>query len=348
MTALVLMGGTSDERDVSLASGRAVCAALAQGAGCPEQAAPLPHSVLPVELEPDGTWTAAGGRSGSAEEILAGCPGRTIVFLALHGAGGEDGALQGFLETVQRPYTGSGVESSALCMNKHLTRLLARELGLAVAPGKCLAAADWRSGGPDGRARLLASLEELGPELFIKPLRGGSSVGASAAGDGRGLGQRLETVFATGDDALVENAVSGIEATCAVLETADGGARVLPPVEILPARGRFFDYQQKYSADGARELCPTENLTAAARRAVMDGALALHRAAACRGATRTDFIVPLLPGGGQGQPVLLEINTLPGLTERSILPRAARVAGLSFRDLCLELLALARPESWQT
>ena len=423
VTALVLMGGRSAEREVSLATGRAVARALGEsesGAGwaaaaelageakpgdglamdgqpagtlpmaalpgdappmgapprgAPPRGAPprgagpgdaLPVDVQPVEVRPDGLWSCEQRGVGRPAEILGSFPERTIAFLALHGAGGEDGVIQGFLESLGRPYTGSGVESSALCMNKQYTRLLARELGLAVAPGRVLAATAWGDASALERARLLGQLGELGDSLFVKPLRGGSSVNASGAaretgagggpaeGAGAvsqqsatpGLGERLEMVFAGGDDALVERTVSGIEATCAVLETAAGGARSLPPVEIRPTGGRFFDYQQKYAADGALELCPPQNLTPQTQRALADGALALHLAAGCRGATRTDFIVPVSPAGQQGQPVLLEINTLPGMTERSILPQAARVAGLSFRELCLELLALARPREW--
>jgi D-alanine-D-alanine ligase len=297
-------------------------------------------AVEPVELAPDGRWTR-NGSAWPAAQALGAFPERTIFFLALHGAGGEDGSIQGFLKTAGRPHTGSGVEAAALCMNKHHTRLLAADLGLALPAGRCVTASDWEHDRPG----VLMALADLGPRLFVKPVRGGSSVGVSAPDDAVSLSERVEAVLRFGDDCLVEAAVEGVEATCAVLEKRGGGAQALPPVEILPSAGRFFDYQQKYDPDGARELCPAVNLTPAACLAMGEAAVTLHRAAGCRGATRSDFIVPR---GGAGKPVLLEINTLPGLTERSILPRAARVAGLSFADLCLQLVSLAVPAEWST
>ncbi|MDP6368676.1 MAG: hypothetical protein QF615_03635, partial [Planctomycetota bacterium] len=245
VTALVLMGGRSAEREVSLATGRAVARALGEsqsgtglaaaaelageakpgdglamdgqpagtlpmaalpgdappmGApprGAPPRGAPprgagpgdaLPVDVQPVEVRPDGLWSCEQRGVGRPAEILGSFPERTIAFLALHGAGGEDGVIQGFLESLGRPYTGSGVESSALCMNKQYTRLLARELGLAVAPGRVLPAAAWGDASALERARLLGQLGDLGDSLFVKPLRGGSSVNASGAARGTGAG----------------------------------------------------------------------------------------------------------------------------------------------------------------
>jgi D-alanine-D-alanine ligase len=153
----------------------------------------------------------------------------------------------------------------------------------------------------------------------------------------------VEAALAQGGDALVEAFVPGVEVSVGVLGNSGGELRALPPIEIRPAEGRFFDYQQKYDPAGARELCPAESLDPGDDRRLREAALLTHRVAGCDGYSRVDFIVPARRAAraGDPRPVLLEVNTLPGLTPRSLLPQEAQVSGLDFRGLCLELLSLA-------
>jgi len=322
-TVAVLLGGRSGERDVSLKSGAAVLRALTGDALA---------RVVALELEPDGRWQLEG-RSLTALEALAALPRGTLVFLALHGGEGEDGTIQGLLQTQGFVHTGSGVGASALCMHKQHTRAVLAASGLRVARGRLVHHHEWSA----GRARLLPELAALSTTGFVvKPNRGGSSVDTFVLDGAEGLEARIARVLESGDQALVEERLQGIETTCAVLGNASGELRALPPVEIVPKPGRFFDYEEKYSAAGAQEFCPPRSIPDATAQQLCELALRAHRAAGCDGYSRTDFFVP-----PEGEPVVLEINTLPGLTDRSLLPLSASVAGLAFPELCLELLALA-------
>ncbi len=322
-TVVVLFGGTSSEREVSLASGRAVLGALTLLRER-EPEAPRP---LPVPIGADGAWEVEG-RALPALEALRALPEDALFFLALHGGDGEGGVIQGLLRAVGRVHTGAGLAASALCLDKHRTRLVLADAGLTVAPGRLV-----RRGELAGREAAwrqeLAGLGTLG--WFVKPNTGGSSVGVRRVGDADDLPAAVGEVHAAGDDALVEARVPGVEATCAVL-----GHEALPPVEIRPRAGRFFDYGEKYDAGGALELCPPASLDDVACRRLAEAALTAHRATGCAGYSRTDCIVP-----PSGIPVVLEVNTLPGLTERSLLPRAAAAAGLDFPALVLRILELA-------
>ncbi|MBK7641836.1 MAG: D-alanine--D-alanine ligase [Planctomycetes bacterium] len=319
----VLLGGRSSEREVSLKSGAAVLRALEGG--------PL-ASLVALEIEPDGRWQRAG-RSLRALEVLAELPRETLFFLALHGGEGEDGSVQGLLETQGFRHTGAGVGASALCMDKQHTRAVLAAAGLRVARGRLVHPLEWRT----ERARVLAELEALAVRgCVVKPNRGGSSVDTFVLEDAAGIQARVERVLQTGDLALVEERLDGVEATCGVLGNARDELRALPPVEIVPKPGRFFDYEEKYSAAGAAEFCPPRSLGEERTSELRDLARRAHRAAGCDGYSRTDFFVP-----AEGQPVVLEINTLPGLTDRSLLPLSAAVEGFGFPELCLEILALA-------
>ena len=330
-TVAVLSGGRSSEREISLASGRAVLGALKERAGESDRRGPA--RVLSVEIEPGGAWNVEGERCEPGAAIGS-LPADAIYFLGLHGGEGENGAVQGLLETCSRRYTGSGVGASALCMDKRATRLLAAHEGIRVAPALLVDRAAWRSRPEE----LLAETRALSTEGWaVKPNGGGSSVATSIVDEAADLEKAFGLALAAEDRALVERRIRGIEATCAVLGNAGGELRALTPVEILPHAGRFFDWQQKYSAGGAQENCPPTTLSGDDCARLRELAVRIHRAAGCDGYSRADFIVP---AGGE-EPVFLEINTLPGLTNRSLLPKAAQADGLSFRDLCLEILRLA-------
>lgn len=331
----VLSGGTSSEREVSTWTGAAILRGLRSPRGDEEPAGP--RAVHAVEIDADGRWRVGDERLAPGAALERFGP-RCVWFLALHGGAGENGTIQGLLASHGLAHTGSGVRASAVCMDKHLTRLVLADAGVRVARGRAIDARAWR----ERRGELASELRDLAARgACVKPVHGGSSVATFLLADARELESAIERVLATGDDALIEERVRGIETTCGVLGNAVGELRALTPVEIVPKDGRFFDFQQKYDAQGADEFCPPRIVTADACAAIRDDALRAFRAAGCAGYARIDFIVPRDDAGAFGRPVALEINTLPGMTDRSLLPQAARVDGLSFRALCLELLALA-------
>lgn len=330
---VVLFGGTSPEREVSLESGRAVVAALSAEA-CPQR----PAGVIGVEIDLDGRWRV-GDQLLDADSALECLPKAGVYFLALHGGEGEDGTLQDFLGTRGRRYVGSGVSASSLCIDKARSRLALRKAGLTTAPGRLVRRAEWSA----QRRRILMELAALGSGAgwVVKPNRGGSSVGARQVGRVDQLGYALETILLS-DDALVEACVVGLEATVAVIGNSDLELVALPPVEILPKQGRFFDYEEKYDDDGARKACPPVQLSQAGTARLVEAGLEACRVTGIEGFARVDFILPDgKTGGDQKAPVVLEVNTIPGLTPHSLLPVAAAAVGMSFEELCLELVALA-------
>lgn len=329
----VLMGGRSSEREVSLASGRAVAAAIELGLRrARERGEDAPRSVLSVEIDPEGRWHLGEQALEPAQALLE-LPADALFFLALHGGEGEGGVVQGLLEGTGRAYTGSGVAASALCLDKHRTRLVLADAGVRVAPGHLVRPEAWRRD-PRAEAAHLGALG--GTAWFVKPNRGGSSLGVTRVETRAALSAAVEAVLGEGDAALVEARVEGVEATCGVLGNRGEPLRALPPVEIRPRGTDYFDYREKYDASGALELCPPENLADDAVQRLQALARRAHEVAGCDGVSRTDFIVP----SDGTDPVALEINTLPGMTARSLVPRSAGVAGLDFPALCFELLRL--------
>ncbi|TDJ69176.1 MAG: D-alanine--D-alanine ligase [Planctomycetota bacterium] len=330
-SVVVLYGGTSAEREVSIRSGRAVAAALASE--------PPPASVTSVEISSAGRWIVAGEAIPPAA-ALERLPADALFFLGLHGGEGEDGRVQAFLELAGRRFTGSPHLPSARCMDKHLARLLFAHAGLRVAPGQLVKPADWRAQGRRG----LEEFARAGGPWYVKPRCGGSSVATFRVAEPAGLAAAVERVFATGDDALVERSIQGLEVTCAVFGNRGTPPTSLPVVEITPREGRFFDYTEKYAEGGAVEVCPPEQLPPELADRVEQAARTAYLAADCEGYARVDFIVP---DTEPRTPVVLEANTLPGLTARSLLPLAAGATGVSFREMCLEIcsLALARTGS---
>jgi D-alanine-D-alanine ligase len=342
LRCVVLGGGSSSERDVSLVSARGIAAALRTT----DAESPWPlASVREIEIDAAARWIVDGSAL-SPERALEQLASVDVFFLGLHGGSGEDGTLQGLLESAGRSYTGSGVGASAACMDKWLARAAAQSIGVHVAAGLLIDADAWQHG-PAGerRERLDQALALARPNgCVVKPRHGGSSVATrvlrprpgSTELDSRELESAIGDALRTRDDALVEALVPGIEITAPVLRsgrTVEG----LMPVEIQPRDGAFFDYQQKYSPDGAREYCPPRNVDGRAWTAAAQDAMALHRLFRCGSYSRTDFIVAR-GGPHDGKPVFLEVNTLPGMTPRSLLPQSALVHGIGYRKLCLFLL----------
>jgi D-alanine-D-alanine ligase len=318
-----------------LRSGAAILSALRTTSSTEDRRGPA--SVVEIECGADGRWVLEGVDYAPGA-CLAQLDPRTVFMLALHGGAGEDGTIQGLLESHGCVHAGSGVAASALCMNKHATRLVLQQAGLAVAPARLIHPIEWESDS-ELVSREVIKLSRQG--WSVKPNCGGSSVSTYIVTDTHDLGPAIERVLATGDRALVERRIVGVEATCGVLGNERGRLHALTPVEIVPHAGRFFDYQEKYSAGGAEEFCPPRSLPPETSRRIQELSLIAHRAAGCDGYSRVDYIVPCNTPGSGGEPVALEINTLPGMTSRSLMPKAAATEGLDLRDLLLEILGLA-------
>ncbi|MCG8707484.1 D-alanine--D-alanine ligase [Brenneria sp. 4F2] len=299
----VLLGGTSAEREVSLLSGQAVLAGL-QEAGINAQA--VDTREFPVTRLKD--------------------EGFTKVFIALHGRGGEDGTLQGLLEFLQLPYTGSGVMASALTMDKLRTKLVWQALGLPVSPYVALSQQAFSTATPD---ELLEKLAYLGMPLIVKPSREGSSVGMSKVNQPSELQSALETAFRHDDEVLVEKYLSGPEYTVGIL-----GDAVLPSIRIQAA-GTFYDYEAKYLSDETQYFCPS-GLSSEKERELAELSMAAYRALDCSGWGRVDLMM-----NSDGSVYLLEVNTSPGMTSHSLVPMAARQYGLTFSQLVARILELA-------
>jgi D-alanine-D-alanine ligase len=308
------MGGTASEHEISLRSGAEVL----------EHLDPERWAGEPVLWAIDGRWEIPRGSSPcDAPEALDRLRGYGVAFLALHGPGGEDGRVQGFLETAGIRYTGSGVVASALAMDKAAARAVARSCGLAVADGFVA-----RRGG-----EILASSVPF--PAVVKPVGAGSSADLHLVEDEAGLRDVLAEVLTRWSGVLVEAYVEGREVTGPVLEDPETGRpRALPPVEIRCPGRRLFDPEAKYVPGVAEEICPAP-LDEETTRRVRAAARTMHEALGCRGVSRSDFILR------EGEPVFLETNTIPGLTRESLLPKAARAAGISMGELVDGLLRLA-------
>ncbi|MFJ5335139.1 D-alanine--D-alanine ligase [Pectobacterium sp. CHL-2024] len=299
----VLLGGTSAEREVSLLSGQAVLAGLKE-AGINAHAVDT-RDVSVTTLKEEGF---------------------SKIFIALHGRGGEDGTLQGVLEFLGLPYTGSGVMASALTMDKLRTKQVWQAVGLPVSPYVAL---DRRQYSETAANALLAKFTHLGLPLIVKPSREGSSVGMSKVNTLSELPAALEEAFRHDDDILIEKWLSGPEYTVAIL-----GDDVLPSIRIQPA-GTFYDYEAKYLSDDTQYFCPS-GLPDEQEQALAGLAMAAYRAVGCSGWGRVDFMLD-----SDGAFYLLEVNTSPGMTSHSLVPMAARQRGLTFSQLVVKILELA-------
>jgi D-alanine-D-alanine ligase len=315
MRVAVLGGGRSSEHTVSLASAAAVRDGLLEGG----------HEVLDVEITRDGRWLRDGREL--ALTPAGGLLGVDVVFPALHGPYGEDGVVQGVLECLDVPYVGSGVASSALCMDKVRFKALMGAAGLAQVDHRGVRDTRWRA----ERGAVLAELAELGLPVFVKPAHLGSSVGIAKARDAGELPAALDGAFAHDALAIVEAASSGVEVECSVL--GDLVPRVSPPGEIV-LRSEFYDYAAKYEQGGMTLVVPARIGEAAAAEvaAVAAEAFAL---AGCSGLARADFFV-------EGDRVVLnELNTMPGFTSTSVYAKLWQAGGLPYPRLVEELCAVA-------
>ena len=345
MKVLVLMGGVSGEREISLRTGKGVVGAIER----------LGHEVRAIDT---GTGQrlltkavgaklleaaeAGGSRSRRAPETVAeietlpalvsdrsidavreATEGTDVVFIALHGGAGEDGTIQALLDLVGARYTGSGVLASALAMNKEKSKRVFRDAGIPT-PRGVFATTD----GLSVPAQVREFPGKVGWPVVAKPNDQGSTIGVTIAGNPSELARGIAAAARVSHDVLVEEFVPGRELTVAVL-----GGEALPVVEIIPESG-FYDYEAKYSKGRSQYVVPAELPEPVALRVRELGAAAF-RALGCRGVARVDF--RLHP---DGTPYCLEVNTVPGLTELSLVPMAARAVGIEYDELVGRILAL--------
>ncbi|MEW6262353.1 MAG: D-alanine--D-alanine ligase [Thermodesulfobacteriota bacterium] len=299
----LLSGGKSGEREVSLKSGNMVSKALD----------PMRYEVKHYDPSSD------------LERLVRDSANLDVALIILHGRWGEDGTLQGLLDLLNLPYIGSGVMSSALCMDKRASKDLYRHNDLPTPRDLVV--------DRENRTRPDRIIQDLGLPVVVKPACEGSSLGVGIPRSQAELESALDEAFACGRWALVEEFLEGREITASIL--GNDQLTALPLIEIIPGQDyNFFDYEAKYKPGASREICPaplSEELT----RRGQDLGIKAHRALYCRGFSRTDMILK------NGSYYILETNTIPGLTETSLYPQAAAAAGLSFDRLMDRLIELA-------
>jgi D-alanine-D-alanine ligase len=300
----VLMGGKSAEREVSLMSGGGVLKALLSRGVDAHAFDPAEREL--VELKRDG---------------FARC------FIALHGRFGEDGTVQGALELLGIPYTGSGVMASAISIDKVMTKRVWLAEGIPTPRYTLL-----RRGAYGDRE--IAQLADLGLPLIVKPAREGSSIGVAKVTDVADLRAAVDAAAALDADVLCEQFIAGDEVTCPILGTGEN-ARALPVIRIVAPEGNY-DYQNKYFTDDTQYLVPC-GLPQGEEAAIQELVVQAYRVLGCRGWGRIDVMID----AATRKPSLLEINTSPGMTGHSLVPMSARASGISYEDLCLLLLQSA-------
>lgn len=302
---LLLVGGKSSERDISLKSGEGVAEGLRQ-AGFP---------VVIIDTGAD-----------DALEQIVNCDCE-VIFICLHGKGGEDGTIQGLCELMDKPYVGPGVLASALAMDKVRSKTFYIASGLPTPNSVAIGRGD-----PYDAEDIIAA---AGEKCVVKPAKEGSAIGVTIVHNPAELDAALEMALEIDDVALVERFVEGLEVTVAVLGNDDPTA--LPVIEIIPGN-EFYDFEAKYAVGGSQHICPariSDELAATCKRI----SISAHQALGCKGVSRSDLIID-----ASGTPWILETNTIPGMTATSLLPDAARAEGIEFPELCRTMVELALDE----
>jgi D-alanine-D-alanine ligase len=338
LKVIVLMGGPSSEHDISLKTGEKVVEALDRNM----------YTVKPVTISREGKWllpetgiTLIGdeSESGPSTPAKGASPVKRIrsdevdvAFVALHGPYGEDGKVQALLEMMGIPYTGSGVCASALAMDKVRCKQLVAYHGILVPRHVVVEGRDWAAD-PD---QMLARVrEEVGFPCVAKPIEQGSSVGMSIPKNEEDLRELLPAALSYEGRAMIEEFVSGRELTCSVLGGFPGEEPfALPVTEIVPVTSEFFDFEAKYTPGASREITPAE-LDPETTERMQKTAVDVHKIVGAGSMSRTDVIL-----SDEGI-CFLEINTIPGMTETSLLPQAAAAAGISFPELLDRLIHVA-------
>ena len=330
---VILFGGSSNERRVSVASGQNVASILTGAAAWFLAPGGAVHEVSPEELQafqrPFETDFTPREPAFAASLGDALDPAR-VFFLALHGGEGEDGTLQRICEERRIAFTGPGAAASAQAFDKEVAKQVCSEAGVRIAESIHLPRR------PELARKVMLELLEVHGRIVAKPVAGGSSVGLHHLVSAAQVDPAASAIQATGEAYLAEAFISGTELTIGVVDSARG-TRALPPSEVRMEAGRAFDFEGKYLGKGTREITPAE-VSPEVTRAAQELALAAHRALGCEGYSRTDLIVEAGPRG----PVFLELNTLPGLTRMSFIPQQLAAEGTSLRDFLEDQLALAR------
>ena len=303
----LIYGGRSAEREISLFTGRQVSSALVEKG----------FQVTPLDLD-DNTVTALAEARPD------------VVFIALHGKYGEDGCLQGLLDILGLPYVGSGVLASALAMNKAISKRLFRLEGLLCPKDVLVSSHALRK---DGLQGVIGQITKgLDYPMVIKPNKQGSTIGLTVVRSSEDLESAVLNAFKYDDEVLVEEYISGTDITVGVLGNEEPQA--LPVIEIRSVTG-LYDYEAKYTPGMSEHIIPAQ-IGAHAYEAAQESALKAHKALGCRGISRSDLIVT--PGD---EVYILELNTIPGMTRTSLIPDAAKAAGMEFPDLVAFLVELA-------
>lgn len=350
MKILVLGGGISTERQVSLVSAVSVCKAL-RSLGHQAVFADLFLGLEDWEGPLERVFDYADGRCGQVEitrdapdlqqvrasrrdrspsrigkNILELCKLSDFVFLGLHGADGEDGKIQATLDLLGVPYSGSGPLGSAMAMDKAVAKRMMESVGVLTP--------EWRELRYT-REDIPALTRELPCPCVVKVVGGGSSIGVALPDTREELSLALANILSVDNRVVVERKIIGRELTVPIL-----GDTALSPIEIVPPEGHDFDYVSKYQGgdEGAREICPAP-ITKAERQLVSEAALRIHRALGLAVYSRTDFILD-----GEGKAWCLEVNSLPGMTPSSLIPKAGALAGLSYPQLCEKIVLLSMEE----
>ncbi|WP_225999559.1 D-alanine--D-alanine ligase [Paenibacillus sp. BJ-4] len=302
----VIMGGISSEREISLQTGQEMINHLDRSR----------YEVIPIVIEQRADLIVQVQQAGI-----------DIALLALHGQYGEDGTVQGALETLGIPYTGSGVLASSLCMNKQLSKTLLKATGVHTPAGLC-----WQ-GMDDYDPQVV---ERLGYPVIVKPNTGGSSIGIQLVQNEKELLPAVQEACSLDQAILIEPYYKGTEITCSILD-----GEVLPIISISSARSKWFDYKAKYEVGGAKE--EVIELPPVIEQRVREAALASYRLLQCKVYARVDMILR------QDRPYVLEVNTLPGMTANSLLPKSAAAAGITFSQLLDHIIAISlheRKQEW--
>ena len=312
----VLMGGMSSEHEVSLNSGLMVA----------ENLDPKKYRVTPVTITRDGNWIFDAEAPVDIFTAIPELKTRQVdcVFVALHGPFGEDGRIQGMLDLLGIPYTCSGCAASAIAIDKIRCKAVVRELEIRVAKHVVLRRGVWEAD-PGLVVRQVES--KLGFSCVIKSPCEGSSLGMAISATPADFPNDVEQVFEYGDEVMIEEFIPGIELTCGVLDVdPETGPRALPVTQILPITSSYFDYDAKYTPGATEEITPADISDGLAAK-VQEVAVRVHEVVGCRIWSRSDF---LLAGS---DPVWIEINTIPGMTQTSLYPQAAAAAGISYGEL---------------
>lgn len=301
----VLMGGCSSERDISLKTGQAVYQTLVRRG----------YDAVAIDV------TDRLHRDLESQKVA-------LAFLSLHGPGGEDGTIQGFLETIGMPYTGSGVRASAVGMHKAVTKTLLAAHGIPVAAGTVV-----RVGDRSSLARILKE-SHLELPIVVKPVAQGSTIGVTVVRHPKQWKEALALAHRFDPEAMVESYIPGHEAAVSLLGSNAEGVAVLPAIEIVAPQG-FYDFSAKYQKGKTQYLCPAP-FPPKVLRQISELSSQTYAVLGCEGAARVDFRIT-----SRGRPYVLEINTVPGMTETSLLPMAAAQVGIGYDQLVERILQSA-------